>query len=304
MRRPLRFRQIEALRALVEEGSVTKAAERLFVSQPAVSKLLAHLEEDCGFAILERTHGRLSLTPAGYRVYDEIDRVFRGVNQLQEAVDSIRREEEGRLIVAASPVLADLIVPKAIISLIGMNPGFQVTLLSGKSQDVIDKVRMKEVDVGVIFPNYDVSNAYVRTDRIVAFDLVCIMPVGHRLTREKVVTTAHLRGEKFISSPPNSQMRRLIQNAAEKAEIELDFVIETSTATSIADFVAAGLGISLVHPIFTRPKSGAVEVRPFEPAISTHLLSCIPREPRNSTMVSAFIEQMKIVTPKIVGQIG
>ena len=92
--RRLTFRQIEAFRALVEGGTVTRAAELLHISQPAVSKQLANLEEDCGVALFDRTKGRLVLTDAGIRLYDEVSKIFVGVNQRRTQLTRYREEQD------------------------------------------------------------------------------------------------------------------------------------------------------------------------------------------------------------------
>ena len=81
MVRQLNLRQVEAFKAVIEYGTVSRAAEMMNVSQPATSKLIAHLEEDTGLRLFDRVKGRLVPTRHGMRLFEEIDRIFAGVRK-------------------------------------------------------------------------------------------------------------------------------------------------------------------------------------------------------------------------------
>ena len=102
------MRQIEAFKAVIETGTVSRAAEVLNMSQPAASKLLTNLEADIGLTLFERRRGLLVPNERGVRFYQEIDRIFSGLNQINRAVDSLRREEQGQLVIGCLPVSTDV----------------------------------------------------------------------------------------------------------------------------------------------------------------------------------------------------
>src|ERR1700720_690729 len=103
MPRHINLRQVEAFKAVIENGTISRAAEILHVSQPAMSKLIAHFEFDTGLKIFDRHKGRLAPTENGMRLYNEIDRIFAGIRQVENAVDVIRREEQGRISIGVLP---------------------------------------------------------------------------------------------------------------------------------------------------------------------------------------------------------
>src|SRR5262249_56352035 len=92
MTRRVNLRQIEAFKAVIEYGTVSQAAEMIGISQPAMSKLIAHLEDDTGLRLFDRIKGRLAPTRRGMRLYEEVDRIFVGVRQVENAVEAIRRD--------------------------------------------------------------------------------------------------------------------------------------------------------------------------------------------------------------------
>ena len=97
MRRRLNLRQVEAFKSMIEYGTVDRAADMLHVSQPAMSKLIAHLEADTGLRLFDRMKRRLVPTAHAMRLYEEVGRIFAGVLQVESAVDAIRRAAGGLL---------------------------------------------------------------------------------------------------------------------------------------------------------------------------------------------------------------
>ncbi|NOW44951.1 DNA-binding transcriptional LysR family regulator [Novosphingobium sp. SG751A] len=97
MPRQVNLRQIEAFKALIENGTVSRGAEVLNISQPAMSKLISHLEMGTGLKLFDRVKKRLAPTNHAMRLYQEVDRIFAGVRQVESAIDTLRREEQGRI---------------------------------------------------------------------------------------------------------------------------------------------------------------------------------------------------------------
>ncbi|MGE3150310.1 MAG: LysR substrate-binding domain-containing protein [Pseudorhodoplanes sp.] len=293
--RPLSLRQIEAFRALVEGGTVTRAAELLHVSQPAISKQLANLEADCGVALFDRTKGRLVLTNAGVRLYDEVSKIFIGVNQLQDAVDAIRREQQGRLVVGISPALSYLFGSRIVQTMIADNPGTFVTFVTLPSQGIAEKLKQRQMDVGLLFPNFHVSNAYLQNEEFLSEPIVCLLPSDHKLAKRPHISPGDIADLPIITSPPGSQMRRLLEDAFRDHGTGLKSMIETSTMTSIPDFVRAGLGVSLVHPLFADDRSGDIAIRPFVPETRHHMLISYSPDTRNANLIKSFSEITKTI---------
>jgi len=106
----LKPRQIEAFRAAVAQGSATAAADALFVTQPAISRLLADLEDAVGFSLFERQGRGLQPTVDGLRLYDAVERVYLGLETVAETARAIREGESGKIRIGALPVYADGLV--------------------------------------------------------------------------------------------------------------------------------------------------------------------------------------------------
>jgi DNA-binding transcriptional LysR family regulator len=297
MKRPLKLRQIEAFRALIDAGTVTRAAEQLQVSQPAVSKLLANLEADCAVSLFERVQGRLIATAAGIRLYEEIERIFAGVHQVEQAVEAIRREEQGQLIVGVTPALSEALMPRILIGLLRQRPQIYVSVRTRSSQLAAEWLKNRQVDVGLVTTLVD--NPYLHIRTVLRRPLVCVLPVGHRLAEKAVITPQDLDGEPFISSSPGGFTSRAISGAFDAHHVKLNIVLDTATISGVSDFVAAGIGVSLLHPLFALPRFGRVVVRPFEPVTPTEFQICWSRQTRNQDLVDAFVAEVQTVSEAV-----
>ncbi|KAB0269219.1 LysR substrate-binding domain-containing protein [Microvirga brassicacearum] len=297
MRRPLNLRQIEAFKAVVENGTVSRAAEMLNISQPAVSKLIAHLEEDTGLELFDRLKGRLAPTVRGMRLYEEVDRIFAGVRQVETAVAAIRREEQGRLLVGVMPALSGAFIQQATTGFLRTHPNVYCSIQSRSSQWIADWLVTRKLDVGLISSRID--NPYIATESLMQQPLVCIMPLDHPLTARSLIEPNDLDGVPFISFDPESYTGRQIATVFESYRVRVNFVLDATTSPTLCEFVAAGLGVSLVHPLFISGLQGRVAVRRFEPLVPFDFQLCRAYDIRNASLVEAFVQETRSTAERI-----
>ena len=297
MGRPLNLRQVEAFKAVIENGTASRAAELLRVSQPAVSKLLGHLEEDTGLKLFERVKGRLVPTRQGMRLYEEIDRIFVGVQQVERAVESIRREEQGRLLVGVMPGLSGTFIQRVTMAFRRHRPDVHVTIHVRSSQFIADWLIGRQLDVGLIRSRID--NPYVDAESFMEHPLVCILPLGHALTGKRVITPSDLHGQSFVSFSPDSYTGLQIAGMFEKCDVRANILLETNVAPTVCEFVAAGLGVSLVHPLFVDDIRHGVAVRRFQPTLPFDFQVCRARDSRNASLVEIFVEETRLAASRM-----
>jgi DNA-binding transcriptional LysR family regulator len=300
MARQINLRQIEAFKATVECGSVSRAADLMGISQPAASKLLAHLEDDIGLQLFDRQRGRVVPNARGMRFYDEVQRIFAGVRQVERAAESIRREEQGRLTIGVMPGLSGQFIQRIISNFLLSHAQTHVIVKDGPSRFVADWVATRQVDVGIISERFD--NPNLASTPLLDSPMVCIMPQRHRLSERKQVVPADLYREPFISFAPESQSRQLVEATFEAHGIHLDVVLEAGTAPTVCEFVAAGHGVSIVHPLLASPVRGRVVMRPFNPDISYGMVMCRSREARDVQLIDSFITQAKAASAVVFSE--
>lgn len=298
MSRHLTLRQIEAFKAVIENGSVSSAAEMVHISQPAMSKLIAYLEADTGLKLFDRVKGRLAPTASGMRLYEEIDRIFAGVRQVENAVDAIHREEQGRLAIGVMPALAGSFIQRATNGFLKGRRNVFCSVQSLGSQWIVDWLVARKLDIGLVSAR--IENPYVRLEPLMEHPLVCIMPPDHPLAAKSVIEPNDLDQFPFVAYHPDTYEGHLIEGLLEEYRLKVQIVLVTNTAPTLCEFVASGLGISLVHPLDVSGLEDRIAVRRFEPAIPLfNCQLCRVTDSKNAQLVEAFAQEVRATAARI-----
>lgn len=295
--RPINLRQIEAFKAVIENGTISRAALMLHISQPAMSKLIAHMEADTGLRLFDRLKGRLAPTEQAMRLYEEVDRIFAGVRQVANAVDAIRREAQGRLAVGVMPALAGSFIRRATSSFLKSHPKVFCLVQSLSSQWVVDRMVMKKLDVGLVSAGID--NPYVTLEPLIEHPLVCIMPLDHPLTAKTHIEPQDLDQIPFVTFHPDAYVGHVIDRIFETYKIRVKSVLVTNVAPTLCEFVAAGIGVALVHPLMLSGLEDRLAVRRFEPEIPFNFQLCRSVDNRNAPLVEAFAQESRTLAAQI-----
>ncbi|PWE53705.1 transcriptional regulator [Metarhizobium album] len=286
------LRQIEALIAFVESGTVSRAADALRISQPAASKLLGTLEMDTELQLFERDGRRLVLTPQGMRLYQEIDRVFTGVQQIARAVDAIRREERGRLRIGVIPALSGPVIRSAVSSFLDRYPDVFISVMERSSQLISDWLVRGQLDVGIV--SASANEVRIRSQDIGVEPLVCVVPRDHPLGHRTSIPLSELQGARFIASSSSSILRLEIDKLLEGQGVIPNVILDADTAKNACEFVAAGLGVSILHPLtISKSLRNEVSILRLDPSTSLGFHFCHPLECRNKALVDAFAEEVQ-----------
>jgi DNA-binding transcriptional LysR family regulator len=289
MRRPVTFRQIEAFKAVIEQGTISRAAAVLHVTQPGMSKIIANLEADTGLVLFDRINGRrLVPSPQGMRLYEEVDRIFAGMQQVESAIDAVLREDQGRIAIGAMPVLSGNFVQRATMEFLQRRPQAFCVVESRTSPHIMEWLANRKLDVGLVEPG--INNPRIVSEPLMQHPLVCILPTGHALAAKTVVRAAHLDGLPFVAYTPEGVLGPRIAAIFAEQGIRLNTVLIAAMASTVCEFVAAGRGISLVHPVAALGFGDRLVVRAFEPAIPFSFRLCYSRDNRNTRLITDFVE--------------
>lgn len=304
MARHLNLRQIEAFKAVIENGTVSRGAMVLNISQPAMSKLITHLEADTGLRLFDRLKGRLAPTEHAMRLYAEVERIFAGVRQVENAVDAIRREEQGRLAVGVMPALSGQFMQTATMRFLKDRRGVFCSVQSLSSERTVDWVIDRKLDVGLVSTLID--NPYVTLESLMERPLVCIMPLSHPLAAKKQVEPQDLDQVPFVAFHPDTFIGHRIDQVFQNYGVGPQTVLIANAAPLLCEFVAAGLGVALVHPLFVQTVPALrqqVAVRRFAPEIPFGFQICRSKDSRNAQIVEAFIQELRGTADHFAGLI-
>lgn len=285
----MNVKQLEVFRSVMRTGSATRAAEMLGVSQPAVSQLIKTLETHCGFALFTRIHGRMIPTPEAELLLSEVDRVFVGVDRIEQVVAGIRSCSWGSLTIAAFPAMASRFLPRVLTDYCATRSEVRISVESRRSRTLIDWVAADRVDFGIgLLPG---DRPGVISEQLLSLSGVCVLPVGHRLAANKVIHARDLASETFISLGSEDRSRFGVDKVFDDVGVQRRIQIETEQSEAACAFVAHGAGVSVVDPFSVYQfDDREITVKPFEPKVVFNLWALFPTARERKATASDFLQ--------------
>jgi LysR family transcriptional regulator for metE and metH len=253
--RDVTIRQLRALASVAVGGSVTAAANKLHLTQPAVTLQLRNLQQLCGLPLLQRTSDGMVLTPAGQELYTLFERIEAAIESCATSLDMITGRTGGRISIGAVST-AKYFVPFAISAFSKLHPGMDISLTIVNRQDIRQALRSYALDFAIMgHPPPDIE-----LDRHLIGDHphVVIAPTGHRLANASGLSAVDLAHERFVSRKPGSGTRFLMEQFFENSNLEPQIGMEMSSNETIKQAVIAGLGIAFIsaHTVAVELKEG------------------------------------------------
>jgi DNA-binding transcriptional LysR family regulator len=240
-------RQLAAFCAVVERKSFSQAAERLGVTQPAVSLQIRSLEQRLGRQLLDRSGRRVEPTEAGLRLYASAQRLLALEEHLLEELDA---DDEGAITgtleLGASTGPGGTVVPLLLCQFQEQHPDVHVRLTVSDTQTLVDRVAERELELGIVGAG--------RRHRGVSFELffrdevVLACPPGHGFAG-KTISLEELKGEQLIVMQEGAGVRQVLEDELRKAGMrlrDLDVKLELGLQESVRSAVLAGHGIAFI----------------------------------------------------------
>ena len=289
----LNLRHIEVFRAVMTTGSISGASQLLFVSQPAISRLLSRTEQGVEFPLFERIKGRLYATPEAKKLFHEVELVYQAVQRVNELATELSKNRYGILNIVSSPSVGQMLVPEALALFRSSHPDVKLTFHCLGHAYLKERVLSRQADLGIVItpmehPNLDVTPLCLTR-------LVCVVPYNHELTRRATLTLADLRPYPLISyekeTPFGVMVRKLYQDHGET----LTAAIEVGSPQNAASLVHMGAGVALIDEFSVRSwwSNTQLVVRPvaLAPVFQANLVH-LRFEPL-SQLTHAFITQLQ-----------
>lgn len=258
-------RQLEVFRAIMRSGTLTSAAQLLNVSQPAVSKVLRHLESQIGYRLFDRIGGRLYPTAEAQLLFADADRVFREIETVRDLAIRIRERRVGLLRIGASAPPTFAVLPAALCAFQSRHPGVKVVLRTLPAEELSEKILVGEVDLGLTLSAIRVP--MVQSEILATVSVVALLPAGSALARKTVIEPGDLTNERMISYGTHADVGPLLDAAFERSGLVRQVHTEIAMSISAAPLVQAGLGVALVDAMLPWADFPGVVVRPFRPRV-------------------------------------
>ena len=236
-------RQLEMFRAVAEEGSFTRAAERLHVSQSAVSRQVQLLEDELGGRLLHRGK-RARPTPPGELLLRLAQRVQRDMQDVVGQISDTQELKRGTLTLAGGMTVCMHILPPLLKKYRRQFPGIELRVVSVASETTLKLLRAHEVDLALL--TLPVAGPDLEVVPVLKEEMVAVMAPGHPLARQRTVEPATLARLPLILYERGSNSRRLQDAVFAELGGSLKVAMETENVEIIKSMVAAGLGVTLI----------------------------------------------------------
>lgn len=260
----LNLRQIEVFRAIMVTGSVSGAAKLLNVSQPAISRLLSHMESRSGLTLFERIKGRLYPTPEARTLFTEVDAVYQRVQRVNEITRDLVEKRQGTLRLAVIPSLGQTLIPMAISRFRQQFPHVKIILHTVISNDVFENLLSRHVEVGVVTSPANHPNLHARP--IFKSHLVAVLPASHPLTNRPEIHTQDLLREDLIGYGADTPLGRLTEQMFSSVGGMPRLAVEVRFTHMACAMVQAGAGVGIADELAVMGRIWPdVVVRPIVP---------------------------------------
>ena len=286
-------RRLQVFHAVAKHLSFTKAGEALCMTQPAVTFQVRQLEEQFNTRLFDRTHGRISLTPAGAVAFAHAERILALTAELESALRDMGGQVAGPLLIGASTTIADFLLPQILGEFKAAHPGVVPSLFVGNSETVQERVRERALDIGFI--EGDSTLPALAGEPLCSDELQVVCAPGHPLSARRSVPAGALVEHAYLSREQGSGTREVIDHYLERAGIEpgsLHVVMEASSPEALKGLVAAGMGIAIVPRVSVEKevRLGLLVRIPLAPPLTRQLTAVYPRERIQSGLVGAFVQ--------------
>ena len=239
----MQLARVQAFVEVARAGSVSRAADTLFFTQPALTARLQKLEEELGAALFHRTPRGMRLTEAGEAFLPYAVRALESLADGRQLVNAFERGGAGRLTIGAAPALSTYVLPAILKRFAVGHPRVQVSVRTGHSEDVLDLVLKEQVDLGLVrdLRHPDITSTPLYEDRLV---LVC--DPSHRFAKRGKIRLEEIAREQLIQFDRTSSYTELTNALFRTAGVLPEGVMELDAIDAAKKMVEQGLGVALL----------------------------------------------------------
>jgi DNA-binding transcriptional LysR family regulator len=241
--------------AVAQTGSMTLGAERLDISQPAVSKQVQELERVLGVHLFDRIGRRVYLSQAGVILADYARRVFALVHEAEQTMAEVCAVEMGRLVIGASTTIGSYLLPAVLAEFSRRYPKIELLVEIENTEQVHDRLVGHELDVGLT--EGFVDHQELEAEVFHRDELIVITSPDHPLASMARVSLKAIQQEPFILREPGSGTRAVEERALARLKLPVRVVMALGSTEAIKRVVAEGVGLAIVSRVSVRAECAA-----------------------------------------------
>lgn len=242
----MNLQRLRAFAATMQLGSVTKAADSLHLSQPAVSRLLGALETEIGFRLFVRERGRLLPTSEGHRFFAKCEIALGGIDGLTSVAREIGAYRDGTLTILCTPQSGYTVFPEVVGRFSKRYPKIKINLNTVQRSEVAHASRHSHYDIG--FTALPVDHPSLILRNVFTLPALALLPIAKRKPRNKRLFARDFDGQDFVMLTPHNLIRPQVELFFAREQIKVRSMIETSSPIIAYKLVSQGFGMSIVDP--------------------------------------------------------
>jgi LysR family transcriptional regulator, transcriptional activator of the cysJI operon len=239
--------RLVVFRAVAEQRSFRKAAEELYLTQPAVSLQIKALEEDIGVQLFDRTGARIALTKAGKVLLDYSRQANVLFVQAEHEIAALSGDQAGLLALGASTTIAQYLLPRMLGEFSRAHPRVHLSMISGNTEEIVEAVNQQKIALGLI--EGPARSRDIKSEPFLKDELVLIVSAAHEWAELESIPCSEIATAPLLMREHGSGTRQVVEMALQRQGIKLNslrIVMELDSTEAIKSAVEAGLGVGFV----------------------------------------------------------
>ncbi len=296
----MNLKQLRAFREVMLTGSVSEAARNLYRTQPAISALIAGLENDIGLKLFVRRGGRLHPVPEAHYLLEEAGEIITRLETAKRTIQSVRDLDHGTIRIVSMAGPSVFFLPDLIARFTEGREQVQVSLITRSSIQVQQLISVQQYDMGLADLEFEGTSRSPLVDyEVVNFECLCALPVGDPLADKAFVTAADLDGKPMAVLYPDHPTSTHTKAAFTEMGARLNVRFETVYFFPMFTYIERGLAYAVVDPLsaesyklFSRGNPSIV-FRPFRPAVPLVASIMTPAHRPLSNLARSFHDHLR-----------
>lgn len=296
----LNTNRLNVLRAVIDKGSFSAAADALSYSQSAVSQAIATLEGELGAPLIERDRRGVRPTPAGAALAAHAEGILTRMNDAEAEVAAIAGGRGGRLRIASFPTAGATLMPLAVARFRAAHPGVEVSLAEGESEQIAPRLRAGDFEFVVLFEFVGVGErlgAGMRRFELLDDPLHLALPAEHPLASRKKLRLEDLREESWVQTSAASPCARHVVRSCHAAGFEPRVSFESDDYQTVQGLVAAGVGVALIPQLALSTVRPDIRIRSLDPRSPVRkVFAATPRAAAVTPAVATMLDVLREIS--------
>lgn len=287
----LTLRQLRAFRSVMETGSISRAAQALLLSQPAVTKIIQGMEMDVGLCLFVRERQRLTPTAEAKILMNEVDSLFGNLDRVNRVAKDLQSLAMSSLTLATMPTAGVSLLPRVLTEFQAAHPGWTHTMHIRSSPKLIELAIAQQFDVGLsLLP---VDHHEVMSIPVLSVEALVVLPQEHRLSCRQMLTPEDFRGENFISLGMDDRAVHMIDEVFNQAGVFRRIVARVGVSTAACEYVRSGAGLTIIDSLTANAHAAEDLVKlPLMPKINFDVHLLLPLRRPHSIARTGFLKAL------------